>query len=167
MGVYMGRNFVPDYKYNTVYDIEYEILKKNGIKALIFDIDNTLASYDTISPDDKLKELFSKLFEMGFKLYFLSNNNKKRVSLFAESTDIPHRWRACKPLGFFIARAVKKLGVKKEEAALIGDQLFTDVLGANRFGVLSILVLPVSQENEDKFVAFKRHFEKMLEKREN
>ena len=82
------------------------------------------------------------LFDMGFKLYVLSNNNKKRVSLFMRKVDIPHRWRALKPLAFFIRKAMKNMKVKSFETALIGDQIFTDVWGANRLGLFSILVNP-------------------------
>ncbi len=160
----MKRLFVPDYTYASVYDIEYDVLKEKGIKALIFDIDNTLASYDTTEPDEKLMSLFKRLISMEFKIYFLSNNNRSRVTTFAGGTEIPHRWRACKPLKVFIWRAMKQMKVTKDETALVGDQLFTDVLGANRTGVTSVLVQPVSLNNEDKFVAFKRRFEKMITK---
>ena len=160
----MNRRLVPDYTYDSVYDIEYDVLKEKGIKALIFDIDNTLASYDTLKPDEKLKSLFKRLISMDFKIYFLSNNNQTRVTTFADGTEIPHRWRACKPLKIFIWRAMRQMKVTKAETALVGDQLFTDVLGANRMGVTSVLVQPVSLNNEDKFVAFKRRFEKMITK---
>lgn len=157
----MSISLIPDYTYASVYDIEYSRFKENGIRALIFDIDNTLASYDTARPDKELKQLFERLTGDGFQLYFLSNNDKKRVTAFAENTGIMHRWRALKPLGFFIRRAMKKMNVTCRETALVGDQLFTDILGANIAGLTSVLVQPVSEENEDRFVAFKRKFEKM------
>ena len=75
------------YFYNTVYDIDYKNLKKIGIDTLIFDIDNTLASYDSLYPDKKLLNLFSELKKDGFKLYLLSNNNKKRVKTFSEKAN--------------------------------------------------------------------------------
>ncbi len=157
----MTKRFVPDKIYDSVYDIEYDILKEKGIKALIFDIDNTLAPYELAEPDEKIKALFKMLFDMDFRLYVLSNNNKERVSLFMKSVDIPYRWRALKPLSFFIRIAMKNMKVKSFETALIGDQIFTDVWGANRLGLYSVLVNPIS-EKEDKFVAFKRQFEKRI-----
>ena len=157
----MLKRFVPDKIYNSVYDIEYEMLKEIGIKALIFDIDNTLAPYELVEPDEKIKGLFEKLLNMGFKLYILSNNNKERVSLFMRKVDIPYRWRALKPLAFFIKKAMKTMNVKNAETCLVGDQLFTDVWGANRLRLFSVLVNPISQK-EDKFVAFKRRFEKLI-----
>ena len=160
----MTNRFAPDKTYDSVYNIEYKMLKEKGIKALIFDIDNTLAPYELAEPDENIKGLFEMLFDMGFKLYVLSNNNKKRVSLFMRKVDIPHRWRALKPLAFFIRKAMKNMKVKSFETALIGDQIFTDVWGANRLGLFSILVNPIS-EKEDKFVAFKRRFEKRLMKK--
>jgi len=154
-------NLVPDYTYKSVYEIDYKSLKKKGIKGIIFDIDNTLATYDDIVPDEKLRGLLKKLSDMDFKIFLLSNNNKNRVKIFAEELNIPHRWRACKPLKFFIKSAMRKMGLTKGETALVGDQLFTDIWGANRAGITSILVVPVS-DKEDKFVAFKRKFEKMI-----
>lgn len=157
----MSMNLVPDYTFESVYRIDYDELKKKGIKGIIFDIDNTLATYDAAIPDEKLCNLFGMLTKMGFKLYLLSNNNKNRVSVFSEAAKLPHRWRACKPLGIFIKSAMRKMQVNKYETALVGDQLFTDVWGANRAGVTSVLVTPIS-DKEDKFVAFKRRFEKMV-----
>lgn len=159
----MTKRFIPDKIYDSVYNIEYDMLKEKGIKALIFDIDNTLATYELAEPDEKIKGLFKMLSEKEFKLYVLSNNNKERVSLFMNSVDIPHRWRALKPLSIFIRKAMKNMKVKSYETALIGDQIFTDVWGANRLGLFSVLVNPIS-EKEDKFVAFKRRFEKRIMK---
>lgn len=154
-------NFKSNYFYNTVYDIDYEFLKNKGIFALIFDIDNTLAGYDSPYPDDKLLKFFDMLKKEGFKIYLLSNNNKSRVKTFSEKANLPYKARALKPLKIYIKRAMKKLGADKNSTALIGDQLFTDVWGANRAGVTSILVNPIS-DKEDKFVAFKRHLEKLV-----
>lgn len=149
----------PDLYYNNIYEIDYEQLWNNGIRAFLFDIDNTLATYDNAYPDEKLMLMLSKLKNKGFKVYFLSNNNKERVRLFSEFAGLPYKARACKPLKFFIKRAIKQLGETKNTVVLVGDQLFTDVWGANRLGILSILVNPISPK-EDKFVAFKRKLEK-------
>lgn len=157
-------NLKSNYFYNTVYDIDYNGLKSNGITALIFDIDNTLAGYDSPYPDEKLIKLFGTLKENGFNLYLLSNNNKNRVRIFSEKAGLPYRARALKPLKLNIKRAMKILGADKKSTALIGDQLFTDVWGANRMGITSVLVNPIS-DKEDKFVAFKRHLERFVNKR--
>jgi len=156
-------NFKSNFFYNTVYDIDYSLLKSKGIKALLFDIDNTLVCYDAPYPDEKLFALFDKLKEDGFKLYLLSNNNKERVKIFSEKANLPYRGRALKPLKLNIKRAMKVLSTDKKTTALIGDQLFTDVWGANRAGITSILVNPIS-DKEDRFVAFKRHLEKLINK---
>lgn len=152
------------YFYNTVYDIDYKNLKEIGIDTLIFDIDNTLASYDSLYPDKKLLNLFSELKKDGFKLYLLSNNNKKRVKTFSEKANLPYKSRALKPFKFNILRAIKFLGSKKSRTVLIGDQIFTDIWGANRVGIKSVLVNPISSK-EDKFVAFKRRFERLVNKK--
>lgn len=160
----MSERFRCTYSYKTVFDIDYELLKNDGISALLFDIDNTLASYADSVPDEKTADLIKKLCGRGFKIFFLSNNSGKRVGTFAESVGVPCISRAAKPLVFNIRRAMRKLGAEKSETVLIGDQLFTDIWGANRAGIKSVLVEPVSANNEDKFVAFKRRFEKMIKK---
>ena len=156
-------NLKSNYFYNTVYDIDYKLLKSKGINALIFDIDNTLVCYDVSHPDENLISLFEYLKENDFKLYLLSNNNVERVKTFAEKANLPYKGRGLKPLKINIKRAMKILSSTKDNTALIGDQLFTDVWGANRAGITSILVNPIS-DKEDKFVAFKRHIEKLINK---
>ena len=156
-------NFKSNYFYQTVYDIDYNHLKNEGINTLLFDIDNTLACYDEPHPNEKLLDLFTELKENGFKLYLLSNNNRERVRIFSEKAGLPYTGRALKPLKFFIKKAIKFLDSDKKSSALIGDQLFTDVWGANRAGITSVLVSPIS-DKEDKFVAFKRHLERLINK---
>lgn len=161
----MSKRFEYTYYHKTVFDIDFELLKNSGISAVIFDIDNTLASYVDEVPPKKTAELLKKLSDMGFKLFLLSNNKRKRVRIFAEKAGIPYISRGAKPLKFNIWRAMKKMKAKKSETILVGDQIFTDIWGANRAGIKSVLVDPVSKTNEDKFVAFKRIFEKKLKNR--
>lgn len=156
-------NLKPDLFYKTVFEIDFDKLWNNGIRALLFDIDNTLATYDDICPDERLSAFLLSLKERGFKIFLLSNNKKDRVKIFSEHIGFPFRGRACKPLKFFIKKAIKTLGETAKTTALVGDQIFTDVWGANRLGICSVLVSPIS-EKEDKFVAFKRKFEKYFTK---
>lgn len=158
----MSERFKCTYDCKTVFDIDYALLKKNGIFALIFDIDNTLASYADEVPPPKTAELLKELSKQGFKIFFLSNNSKKRVSKFAKAANVPYISRGAKPLKFNIRRAMKRLGAKPCQTVLVGDQLFTDIWGANRAGIKSVLVEPVCESNEDKFVAFKRIFERLI-----
>ena len=156
-------NFKSNYFYNSVYDIDYKLLKSKGITALIYDIDNTLAGYDSTYPDEKLLELFRRLKDEGFKIFLLSNNKRSRVSIFSEKTGLPYKGRAMKPLKLYIRKAMKHLGSDEKSTALIGDQIFTDVWGANRAGITSVLVSPLT-DKDDKFVALKRRLEKFINK---
>ena len=157
----MINKFKFDYFYKSVYEIEYDLLKKRGIKALFFDIDNTLVTYDTKIADEKIKKLFEKLQNSGFSIYLLSNNSLERARVFGDDAGVLYKGRALKPFLFYVKRAMKKLGVKSTETALVGDQLFTDVWCANRAKITSVLVKPIS-EKEESFVSFKRKFEKKL-----
>lgn len=146
---------------DTVFDIDLKDLKMRGIKAFIFDIDNTLARYADPVPDQQTVEWLKTLRDMGFGVFFASNNNTERVKRFAESVDIPYKARAMKPLGIYLKRACRSMGVTPPETALVGDQLFTDVWGGNWLKMYTILVKPIS-EVEDSFVKFKRRFERRI-----
>jgi len=134
----------PDVYLESIYDLDLEKLKKKGIKGIITDLDNTLISWgeNTIYPS--LNEWFEKLRAEGFKVCIVSNNSPDRVSIFAEKFNIPAVSGATKPRRRPFRRALEKLGIRPEEAAVLGDQVFTDVLGGNRLGLFTILVIPVS-----------------------
>ncbi|RQD77554.1 MAG: YqeG family HAD IIIA-type phosphatase, partial [Candidatus Syntrophonatronum acetioxidans] len=134
----------PDVYLESIYDLDLEKLKKNGIKGIITDLDNTLISWgdNTIYPS--LDQWFEKLKKEGFKICIVSNNSPDRVSTFAEKFNIPAVSGAAKPRRKPFRRALEELEIKPEEAAVLGDQVFTDVLGGNRLGLFTILVIPVS-----------------------
>ncbi len=160
------RRFYPDLYVKTVYDIDLFSLKEKGIKAFIFDIDNTLVTYDDPVPTELVMEYFKKLKEMGFKVYLVSNNNLERVKLFAEYAKLPYFARALKPRKKYLKIALTDMDVKPEETALVGDQLFTDVWAGTRMNMYAILVDPIS-DKEDSFVHFKRKIEKWIFNRYN
>lgn len=131
--------FIPDIYAQSIYTINYKKLKKNGIKCLLFDLDNTIATYKVSEPDQKTKELMARL-ETDFKVIIISNNNKKRLRPFKEKLNVDVAFSAKKP---FKGKYKKILGIYKfkiDEVACIGDQILTDVCGANRMGFTSILV---------------------------
>ncbi len=159
----MSNIFVPKTYVDSVFDINIEKLRKDGIKAFVFDIDNTLATYAMPVPDEKTALWLKELQNMGFGVCFASNNSEKRVKLFAESVGISYYARAMKPLRRNLLRACKSMGVTPQQTALVGDQLFTDVWGGNWLGMYTVLVKPIS-EVEDGFVKFKRNFERRIMK---
>lgn len=139
----MLKRFVPNFMVDTVYDIDMEFLKKNNIKGIIYDVDNTLVGFKIKVPDEKLmKHLFS-LREQGIKLFIISNNNKERVEKFNEKLDISYISRGMKPLKFAFKKAAKLMGLKPQEIAVVGDQIFTDVWGSNRVSMISVMVSPI------------------------
>ena len=157
----MKNIFLPEVFVDTVFDIDLQDLSQNGVKAFIFDIDNTLATYAMPLPDEKTAERIKMLKDKGFGVFFASNNDEERVKTFAESVDVPYKAKALKPLGKYLKKACKLMGVSPGETALVGDQLFTDIWGGNWLRMYTILVNPIS-EVEDSFVRFKRRFEKMI-----
>ncbi len=160
----MSKMLLPDIYAETVFDMDTDALKKAGIKAFIFDIDNTLATYAMPVADDKTKAWLKGLAEDGFGLYIVSNNDHARVEGFANDVQIPCFAKALKPLGINLKKACRNMGVKPKEAALVGDQLFTDIWGGNLMGMTTVLVKPIS-EVEDGFVKFKRRFERRILKK--
>lgn len=158
-------NFVPDMFYKSIYEIDYKKLKKNGIKCLLFDLDNTICSYELNEPDKKLKELFYKL-NKNFKLIIISNNTKNRVRPFKEKLNIDSSFKSNKPFKKKYKKILDLYNYKDTEIACIGDQLLTDILGANKMGFTSILVNPISP-NEPLRTKFNRSIERRIIKKLN
>ena len=136
--------FKADYLANTIYEISGEALARRGIKLLLADLDNTLVPYGVPLPDDKLINWRDELHAYGITLFVLSNNrHEKRPRIFAEGLDVPYIGHAGKPKTHSFYKAMEDMRVTKEQTAIIGDQIFTDVLGGNRAGVTTILVKPI------------------------
>ncbi len=135
--------FVPDMYQKSIYNIDYKKLKKNGIKCLVFDLDNTLTPVNLKSPSKKLKDLMEDLKNMKFKLVIVSNATKKRVEPFKDILCIDSSYLSLKPFKRKYQRVLKIYNFKENEIACIGDQLLTDIWGANRMGFTSILVNPI------------------------
>jgi len=128
----------------TLYDIELNELQQQGIKGIIFDLDNTIIPWDSphMSPD--IVQWLHALLALGFKICLVSNNMGKRVQTIAELFDIPFVSRAYKPAKTGFRQALAAMELTKNQVAVVGDQLFTDVLGGNRLGLYTIWVAPLS-----------------------
>ncbi len=160
----MLKRFYPTHYFESVKHIDYEALLKNGKKSLIFDLDNTLAPFDIVEPDEEIIQFIKNLKEKGFKVCLVSNNKGKRVEIFNKKLGLPIVSKAGKPKLGGITRAMNLLESKKEECVMIGDQMFTDVWVGNRLGIVSILVKPIA--NRDEFtVKLKRGLERQVFKR--
>jgi len=136
--------FVPDIYQKSIFTIDYESLLKREIKCLLFDLDNTIAPINTNEINPKVKDLFVHLEILGFKIIIISNSDKKRVEPFKEKLNVDSACKSRKPFKTKYKKIMKLYEIKDTEIAAIGDQLLTDVFGANRMKFTSILVNPIS-----------------------
>lgn len=153
--------FKPTYALRSITEITPAALKKRGIKALILDVDNTLTTHNNPVPAEGVPEWIEEMKSAGIKLLIVSNNNAERVTPFAEKLGLHFVPNGAKPLPFGFLRAVRELRLPRKSIAAVGDQIFTDVLGANLAGVRSIFVCPIEPETSLPF-RFKRAVEKPL-----
>ena len=137
----------PKAHFNNVEEISYEFLMQNDIKALVLDVDNTLIDYDKNLPEEKIVWA-NELMKKGIKFYILSNTNKKeKVETVSKKMNIPYINFAKKPLKGGFLKVKKLLDEDFGKIAVVGDQIFTDVLGANRCKMFAILVEPVGKKD--------------------
>lgn len=156
----MFKRFYPDECADSSWNVDYEALYASGFRGIIFDIDNTLSVHGGPPPEATLA-LFEKLKKLGFSTCLLSNNKEPRVKSFAEQVDSPYIYKAGKPSVKGYERAMELMGTNRENTVFIGDQLFTDVYGARRTGIRSILVEPIDPHEEIQIV-LKRYLEKIV-----
>ncbi len=129
---------------DSIYDLSGEALERRGIRLLLADLDNTLVPYGVPLPDQRLKDWRDELAAHGVTLFILSNNrHEHRPRVFSEGLDVPFIGHAGKPKTPSFYVAMERMGVTKEQTAIVGDQVFTDALGGNRAGVTTILVKPI------------------------
>ncbi|NEU31612.1 YqeG family HAD IIIA-type phosphatase [bacterium LRH843] len=143
----MLNNLLPNQYEKSIYSIDLHALRDKGIKGIITDLDNTLVEWDRPKATPEVKKWFEQLNEFGMKVTIVSNNNSKRVKEFAEPEGIFFIHAAKKPLGKAFRQACQEMQVNRDEVVVIGDQIFTDVLGGNRAGLHTILVVPVSSSD--------------------
>lgn len=135
----------PKSEYNSTYEIPFEHLFSQGVRGVIFDIDNTLVLHDEPADDRSIK-LFEKLRNTGLKTCIISNNEEPRVKAFANTVGSKYVYKAGKPLSKGYIKALELLGTDRKNTVFVGDQLFTDIAGANNAGIYSILVKPIGKE---------------------
>lgn len=152
--------FYPSERIKSAYTIDYEKLYESGIKGLIFDIDNTLVPHGAAA-DMEAKKLFAYLKDIGFNTLLLSNNKEGRVKSFANDVGALYIYKADKPMKKGYLKAMQIMGTDVESTVFIGDQLFTDVWGARRIGIYSILTEPINPKEEIQIV-LKRYLEKIV-----
>lgn len=157
----MISRFYPDLMADSVREIDLGYLIKNNIKGLILDIDNTLVPDFVKEADNDIINWIDKVKKMGFKVCIVSNATQKRVVKFNEKLGIDAISRASKPNKKSFLRAIKLMGTKAEETAVIGDQIFTDIYGGNKLNMFTVLVKPIASK-EFILVRMKRRAEKFI-----
>ena len=154
----------PNYYVNRITDITPAFLKRIGAKAVILDVDNTLAVNKGKIVLGNVPNWLERMKSSDVRLIILSNAMPERMSGFAEKIGLEFVGLGLKPLPFGYFRAAKRMGVKIKDCAIVGDQLFTDILGGNLAGCKTVLVSPVEMENTS-FFKFKRGMERRLLKK--
>lgn len=153
----------PTYLSNSVFTIDYDILRSKGYDCLLFDVDNTLApDGGPIAPE--ISSLFKNLAARGFRIVLISNGSPERVAPFGSKAGVKYIYRAGKPGTGGIKKALKSCRAKSGKTVLVGDQIFSDILAANRAGIASCLVRPVDPD-EPWIVRIKRPLEKIVRHR--
>ncbi len=163
-GAVILKKLYPDCYYESIFDIKIADLKDAEIKGIIVDIDNTIIPWNDKNISDEVFNWFKKFIEEGFKLCLISNGMNKRVEYFRNQLDIPAIGNAVKPRKKAYIKSLNILDLKRNEIAVIGDQVFTDVLGGNRMGFMTILVDPLNK-NEFFTTRLMRLLEKFVIKR--
>lgn len=151
----------PDFYFDTYAGADVSFLKEHGIKALVLDIDNTLEPYENPIPSEGVLAWFSSLSEAGISAAFVSNNGKERVELFNRELRRVAYFKAKKPFPGRVKKAMREMGVTKEQTLFMGDQIFTDVLAARLAGVRVALVPPI-KDKTDALTRFKRWLERPI-----
>lgn len=150
---------VPDLMCRTVYDIPFQRFEEKGLRLVIFDIDNTLVSYETPEPDEKLKSFLRDFSRRGVEVALVSNNSPERVERFNGDLGFFAVPDAHKPSKNALEPVMKHFSIPKEEILFVGDQLLTDAWTARLWGLRAVVVEPI-QKRENLFFRFKRMLEK-------
>lgn len=154
----------PNAYLNKVQDITIEFLMKNNIKALILDVDNTLIDYYK-NLSDEVIQWANEMKGQGIKLYILSNTNKKeKVEMVAKKLEIPYKSFAKKPSRKGFKKIQNELNFESKNIGVVGDQIFTDVIGGNRSKMFTILVDPVTPKDY-WYTAWKRPLENFIKQK--
>lgn len=156
----MFKMFYPKRIADSAYVINYKKLYQEGYRGIIFDIDNTLVEHGA-DADQRAIDLIADLKKAGFKVCLISNNKEERVARFNREINVRYIHSANKPAGKNFIKATKLMGTSIDNTVFVGDQLFTDVFGANRVGMMTYFVKPIGPEIEIQ-IKLKRKLERII-----
>ena len=160
----MIKKFVPEYYLETFDMASAEFLASIDVKGVVLDVDNTLEPYENPKPTEKVLLWFESLKKAGIKAAIVSNNDKGRIELFNSDLGLAAYYKSGKPQKKNVLRAIADMGIEKNEAIVMGDQVFTDVWAAHNAGIRAILVPPI-RDKRDLLTRFKRMLEKPVLKK--
>lgn len=160
----MRNPMMPDYMFRTFDEITPAFLTGLGIRAILADIDNTLAPYEQPEPDERIKSWIASLADAGIRIAFVSNNDWERVELFNRTLGVPAYAKSGKPFKKNLVKAMNDLGGTLETTVMLGDQLLTDALAGHNLGVKCLIVPPI-RDKKNAFFKFKRWLEKPVVKK--
>lgn len=157
--------FVPDFIFKKIQDISIDFLNNNKIKALLIDVDETLTIHNSMDINEEVFLWLDLVKSKNIKILLFSNNGDDRVRPFAKKLNLEYIASAKKPMlqNYYLAKNI--LHESKENIACIGDQIFTDIYGANKYNITSIYVFPISKKPNSQFLTFKRMIEKIYIKK--
>ena len=156
----MLRNFYPYEYVESVFSIDYDKLYRRGYRGIIFDVDNTLVHHGDDSTAE-IDHLFRTIHSIGFKTLLLTDNNEERLKRFTRNIETLYICDAQKPNPSSYLKAISLLDMDKKRVVCIGDQIFKDILGANKSGMVSILVKFIRLDTETK-IGKRRYLEKII-----
>lgn len=156
--------FKPTWHLKNVLEIDESFIKSNHLRGFILDLDNTLSMHGSPAAEQGVTDWLDRMRALGMKMIVVSNNTKKRVEPLARDLGLDFISFGCKPLTIGISRALRKMRLPKKSVALVGDQIFTDILGGNLKRVPTVLVEPFHLEDKASF-RFKRKLENIVFKR--
>ncbi len=158
--------FRPTARYRRITDITVEDLQNMAVQGILLDVDNTLTTHYCPDLSDEVTAWLATVQAAGVRLTVVSNAKRYRVEPFAAKIGLSCVWLAAKPLPFGFWRGIHRLGVSPKHCLAIGDQTFTDTLGAKLAGVRVVQLLPIQLEENKPFMMFKRRIEAYILKRE-
>ncbi len=156
----MLENLYPDEYLDSAYEIEFDRFYEEGYRGIIFDVDNTLVPHGAPA-DERAVRLFAHLKELGYQCCLLSNNKEPRVKMFNDVVQVKYIFKAGKPKVSGYRQAMELMGTDADNTLFVGDQIFTDVYGANRAGLWTILTRPIHPKEEIQIV-LKRYLERIV-----
>ena len=151
----------PTKYYESSYIIDYEKLYEKGYRGIIYDLDNTLVPHGAPA-DERALELMDRLKSIGYTIFFLSNNRKERVEMFNEKIGALYLCKASKPNKRGYLKAAEMMNLEPSKILVVGDQIFTDIWGANMAGMRSCLVMPIDRSSDEIQIVIKRMLEKVV-----